>query len=362
MKVLALVSDAHGGFGGISQFNRDALEAMATFPDVEAIDVVPRMLLSEPGALPGRITYQTPAAAGKLAFMREVARQSLSSKGYGLILCAHINLLPAAVMAAGMTRAPVVLTIHGIDAWEPPGWLTRHQVKLGISAVISVSAHTRERFLSWCPFPRDHVHIVPNTVHLERYGAAPASAELMKRYDLTGRKVLMTFGRMVGKERAKGFDEIIELLPSLKSEMPDIAYMAVGDGPDRLRLQARANALGVGDCVVFTGMIDDEEKADILRLADLFVMPSRGEGFGIVILEALACGIPVVASRRDGTREAVLDGKLGLLVDPDDPQDIVRGIKKGLKLARGVHAGLDHFNYQNFSARLQHALSSTIAR
>jgi glycosyltransferase involved in cell wall biosynthesis len=362
LKVLALVSDAHGGFGGISQYNRDALEAMVEFPNVEGIDVVPRLMPSDPGRLPDRITYDNHAAAGKMAFLKATARRSIATRDYGLIYCAHVKLVPAALMAAALARAPVVLAIYGIDVWEPLGALSSSQIKVGTSHVVSISEITRDRFLDWCPISPDRVHIVPNAIRLEAYGAGPRAPAMTARYGLSGRKVIMTMGRMVGQDRAKGFDEIIELLPDLRTEYPSIAYMAVGDGPDRRRLEARASELGVSDSVIFTGRISEEEKADIIRLADLFVMPSRGEGFGFVILEALACGVPVVASAADGTREAVLNGKLGLLVDPDDPHSILRGIRDGLRRPRGVPTGLDHFSYQNFSARLQHALLPALAR
>jgi glycosyltransferase involved in cell wall biosynthesis len=105
-----------------------------------------------------------------------------------------------------------------------------------------------------------------------------------------------------------------------------VTYLIAGKGPDRSRLESKAERLGVRDRVVFTGFVPEEEKADYYRLADRYVMPSRGEGFGLVLLEAMACGIPVVASTADGSREAVLNGRLGLTVDPNDPDAVARSI------------------------------------
>src|SRR5439155_2564410 len=101
-------------------------------------------------------------------------------------------------------------------------------------------------------------------------------------------------------------------------KIPNVVYVVCGEGPDRSRLERKAVGLGVRDRVVFTGFIPEALKADYYRLADAYVMPSRGEGFGIVFLEAMACGIPVMGSRLDGSREALLDGELGVLVNPDD--------------------------------------------
>jgi len=162
----------------------------------------------------------------------------------------------------------------------------------------------------------------------------------------------MTFGRLVSRERAKGFDEILELLPRLKTLIPNVIYVVAGDGEDKTRLEARAQALGVADQVVFTGMVREEEKSDLYRLADVYVMPSRGEGFGFVFLEAMACGIPVVASKVDGSREAVREGELGLLVDPDNPEEIEAAILESLSRPKEVPAGLEYFSFERFCERL----------
>src|SRR5581483_442399 len=120
----------------------------------------------------------------------------------------------------------------------------------------------------------------------------------------------------------------------------------VGDGNDRARLEAKAAQLGLSDRVVFAGYVPDEEKAAHYRLADAFVMPGRGEGFGIVYLEAMACGVPVVASKRDASREVVRDGELGIVVDPDAPGELRAGILAVLRCPKGtVPAGLSYFSF-----------------
>jgi glycosyltransferase involved in cell wall biosynthesis len=117
-------------------------------------------------------------------------------------------------------------------------------------------------------------------------------------------------------------------------------------------LEAKAQRLGLSDRVVFAGYVPEAEKVDHYRLADAFVMPGRTEGFGIVYLEALACGVPVVASSADASREAVREGALGALVDPDDPADLKRGIREALGQQRGtVPDGLDYFSKERFTAR-----------
>ena len=161
---------------------------------------------------------------------------------------------------------------------------------------------------------------------------------------------------MSADERYKGFDEIIDLMPRLIARVPNLAYVAAGDGSDRARLEAKAKALGVEKNVLFTGRIEEAEKADLYRLADAYVMPSSGEGFGFVILEALACGIPVVASAADGTREAVRGGELGLVVDPQDADGLERAIIDALLCPKKIPLGLDYFSFPNFERRLAGAL------
>jgi glycosyltransferase involved in cell wall biosynthesis len=171
----------------------------------------------------------------------------------------------------------------------------------------------------------------------------------------------MTVGRLVPAERYKGFDEVLDALPRLLREFPDLVYIIGGDGSDRERLERKAQQLAVERSVVFTGFIPEAEKAAHYRVADAFVMASRGEGFGFVFLEAIATGIPTVASSIDGGREAVRDGMLGILVDPGEPEDVVRGIREALARPKGVPAGLDYFAYPNFERRLHAAMSEWLA-
>ncbi len=113
--------------------------------------------------------------------------------------------------------------------------------------------------------------------------------------------------------------------------------------------------------MIFAGRIPEGEKADHYRLAHAYVMPSRGEGFGRVYHEALACGIPVVASKTDGGREAVLDGQLGVLVDPADPADVLRGIRSALAHGRqGVPPKLSYFAVEENAARWQSLLDTVL--
>ena len=150
--------------------------------------------------------------------------------------------------------------------------------------IVSVSALTRDRLVGWSGFDGP-TFVLPNAVHLEQYGIRPKRADFVARYRLEGKRVLLTVGRLDAAERSKGFDEVLEVLRDLPE---DVVYMIAGGGNDATRLQLRARELGVASRVVFTGLFADEEKPDLYNLADAYVMPSRGEGFGFVFLESMA--------------------------------------------------------------------------
>jgi glycosyltransferase involved in cell wall biosynthesis len=190
---------------------------------------------------------------------------------------------------------------------------------------------------------------------------APPRPDLVARFGLADRKVIMTLARLAGFERYKGIDEILEILPALLKKDPSLTYMILGDGDDRLRLERKAHALDIAGQVVFTGFIEEAEKADYLRLARVFALPGKGEGFGIVYLEALACGVPVVGSRLDGSRDALLGGELGELADPSDADSVRECILRALAKPAGIPAGLAQFDWPSFRARVSASARALLA-
>ncbi|HEV2722320.1 MAG TPA: glycosyltransferase family 4 protein [Thermoanaerobaculia bacterium] len=349
MRILVLCTDAYGGHGGIALYTRDLIEALAAHRSVEKVVAIPRIIRGPLEPIPPNVTFVVSAARNLAAYMRAVARAA--REPWDLVVCAHVNLLPV----ARMLRRKTVLWIYGIEAWKP----TRRGRALvrGVDAVVSISEITCERFLNWSGYP-GRCFLVPNAIHLERYGIRPRSAVLTARWSLHGKRVLLTLGRIVAAERYKGFDEVVEVLPSLPD---DVVYLAAGSGSDLSRLVKKARDLGVADRVVFTGHIDEGDKTDVYNLADVYVMPSRGEGFGFVFLEALACGVPVIGSRHDGGREALRDGELGLLVDPSNLAEVRTAILDLLAdPRREIPPGLGHFAFPNFQSRVHSTLDELL--
>jgi phosphatidyl-myo-inositol dimannoside synthase len=359
MRILFLATDAHGGFGGIAQYNRDVINAMSVMATVEEIVVLPRLIPEPIVGAPPKTRYISQASRGMRSFLSHAIWEAVRG-GYDLVYCAHINLLPVAAAVSRFTGCPLVLAIYGWEGWERPKSRLIVRALARVSLVISISRLTLDRFLDWKPRSGAWYTILPNAIHAENYGLGAKSPVFVAKYGLTARRVIMTLGRMDPDERAKGFDEIIELMPRLLLHSPDIVYLCAGDGGDRPRLEALAKDNGVSDQVAFTGRIPEREKADHFRLADAYVMPSRWEGFGFVVLEALACGVPVVASSADGTREAVRGGELGLVVDPKDSDALEQAILDALAKPKAIPPGLDYFSFANFQKRLAAALSQVV--
>jgi phosphatidyl-myo-inositol dimannoside synthase len=278
-----------------------------------------------------------------------------------LVICGHINLLPMAWMASRIANAPLILICHGIEAWQPTSRWIVNRLTSTVDYLVAVSAITRDRFRQWVTVSKYADFILPNCVDLSRFQPRAKKPELLDRYQLHGKILILTLARFSGGERYKGVDEVLEVLPHLLRSFPEIRYMAAGSGEDLPRLQRKAEALGIADQVIFPGQISESEKVDYYNLADAFVMPGRGEGFGIVYLEAMACGVPVVGSLLDGSREALRDGQLGILVDPLDAMSVERGIRQALSCARGVPSGLGYFAEERFRERLRDLLDEVAA-
>ena len=350
--VLFLATDAYGGTGGIALYNRDAIAALDVNARVTSIIVVPRVVATALEPIPKKAVFDQSGLGSAVAYVRAIGRHIRSNRNIGVIYCGHVNLIPIAYLASKWLNIPWALCLYGVEAWQPiPRFLPRVLAKYA-DLVISLSEVTHERFLAWCPIAPSRCCIVPNAVHLDQFKILPKDPALLEKYGLQGRKVIMTLGRLDPVEQAKGFDRVIKMLPELKKQVPNIAYLIVGKGDDKARLEAIADDHGVSDLVRYTGFIAEADKPNIYALADAYVMPSTGEGFGFVYTEAMACGIPVVGSSIDGSREALRNGMLGPLVDPFDPKALLAATLAALAQEKSIPEGLDYFKFSNFATRL----------
>jgi len=249
----------------------------------------------------------------------------------------------------------VTLLAYGIDAWAPSLRLRRAARRL--DQVLAISRYTAARMAEW-GVERERLRIVPVTVDGETFRRvrSPRAA---------GGPVLLTVARLDTGERSKGVDLVIAEMPALRARFPGLRYVIGGTGDDIPRLMALAQRLGVADAVDFIGAISEQELPERFSTADVFVMPSRKEGFGIVFIESLTCGTPVIACGLEGSRDALLDGRVGLLIDPDEHGALRSAIEQVLSRscpsrlldpARLRRETLDAFGTDTFRRLLRDAL------
>ena len=354
MRLLALMTDAFGGGGGIAEYNRNWVRALAADP-FRRIDILTR-LPPETAVQPFPGVSQAHPGRSTIAFAWAVLRQALATPRPDCLFCGHINFFPLTALIGRLTGLPIWLQIHGIDAWSAPVQLRPSSLRQA-ALITAVSDYTRRRFLGWAPVAPERIEVVPNTLDERVFTPAPRPLDLARNLGLTDERIILTVGRLNAAERYKGQDRIIDLMPRLLEQDPRIRYLIAGDGDDRSRLEQRAEDLGVAGKVRFLGKVPQESLPDLYRLANLFVLAGFGEGFGIVLLEAMACSTPVVASSRDGSREAVMEGKLGAVVDPEDSDALFGTILSGLSSPRGTPQGLDAFRFPAFRKRMLAAMN-----
>jgi glycosyltransferase involved in cell wall biosynthesis len=361
--LVVLCHDSFGGRGGIAAYNRHLLAGLADLPWVERVVCLPRRAPVEPlGPLPPKLDLRLDAARSGAAYLPALAAAALSTRRLRGVVCGHLFLLPAAAALARLRRVPLALVLHGIEAWQPTGRAAVDRLAGRVDLALPVSRVTAERFRAWSGLPEDRFTVVPNCIEPAAFAPGAPDPALQARYGLAGARLVLTLGRMDARERDKGFDELLEVWPGLAAGHPDLRLMLAGDGDDRPRLEAKAATMSLPAPALFPGYLPEAEKADHLRLADVFALCGRQEGFGIVLLEALACGIPCVASTRDASKEALLDGAMGELADPDDPDSLTGALERALARPKGeVPAELAAFDVSAYRARLAAALEGWLA-
>lgn len=220
--------------------------------------------------------------------------------------------------------------------------------------VLCVSRYTRSAVLSWAAIAPGRVLVVSNTV---REAFTPGDSAQRPVWAGEGRQILLTVARMDSRERYKGHDRVISAIPDLVAKGHDVCYAIVGEGDDRSRLEVLARAAGVSERVRFLGAQDLPSLVESYRAADLFVMPSTGEGFGVSFLEAMASGTPALGLDVAGARDALADGGLGTLVAENDlAPTIARLLNQPKPDSHSLAARVrTRFGQQQFAENVQNA-------
>jgi len=259
--------------------------------------------------------------------------------------------------------------VYGIDAWKPTAHPVVNFLCRRLTSFISIRRLTARRLIEWAGLKKPNYYYLPNCIDESQYGIKSRRSDLIERYDLQGKTVIATAGRLDSNqnERNKGFDEVLEILPELRKQLPNLVYLIIGDGDDSERLKQKAKALGVDKEVIFTGYVSDQDKADHYRLADVFAMPGSNPNFDrypyrFVFLEALACGVPVVGCRLDDPTETDgIDSQLIIQIDPSKRHEIVEGILAALaKPKHTIPPDLEQFYFSTFKSKLHTIVENAI--
>jgi len=282
-----------------------------------------------------------------------------------LLLSTHPNFAPLQWLHHRLTGAPSWCSAHGIDVWTlqpgPRRWaLARLQQLLPVSRFTADSL--RQQLGVRCP----ELALLPNCFDPQRFSPGPRPAHLLRRYHLQPQQpLILTLSRLSVHDRYKHIDALIDAMPALLRQWPDLRLLIAGSGDLRPSLEQQARQLGLEGSVLFSGRLDDQELADHYRLASLFALPSEKEGFGIVFLEALGCGLPVLAGNRDGSVDPLADGRFGLLVDPRQPlapplSALLAGQGQDLWFQPQQLSGAvaEQFGFDAYCQRLDHLLAA----
>ena len=286
-----------------------------------------------------------------------------------VIVLSHINLSFIGLIVKTINpKCKVWLVAHGIEVWRP---LSKWKKSLlnTCDKVICVSNFTKQQVVELHHTDTARCVVLNNAIDpfMKLPSAFAKPQALLKKYNLTGNEpILFTLTRLAASEQYKGHEQVIIAVGKLKAKFPDIKYILSGqyDTEEGVRIKEMIAANNVQEQVILTGFVAEKELPEHFLLADLFVLPSKKEGFGIVFIEALACGLPVICGNADGSIDAIRNGELGKAIDVNNVNELEEAITENLKAPLNLRQRenlqqqcLLHFNEQEYMNKLQQLLN-----
>ena len=317
--------------GGIEKFNKCFLRALWELKQAGVLDVASFSLYDQEA---NENYFSNEIYKGfnqhKISFVKE---SIIRARDFDVIILGHINLAIIGILIKLIyPRKKIVLITHGIEVWHPLKGIQKAFLHKA-DKIFSVSNFTKEKLRMVQKLDADIINIFPNTI--DPFFDVPIKFDtpdyLRKRYGVTEENfVLFTLTRLSSKEQYKGYDIVIKCLPDLSKKIPNIKYIIAGkyDEEEKLRIEKMINDLNLKNVVHLPGFLKDEEICDHFKLGNIFIMPSQGEGFGIVFIEAAVCGSNIIAGNKDGSVDALKNGELGILVDPNDIDEVSNAVLK----------------------------------
>lgn len=318
--ILLLQTTTFSTHGGIPTYNRVVCQALQDLaPELEKRLLI---LADRPEDIPsGREVLSNlrmrAFSGNRLALIADLFRLALT-KPVNLLLIGHVNYAPLGLaLKLVMPRLRYGVMVHGIEVWSRLPRLKRYALQRA-DFITSVSQYTKDRVVSLNEVSPDRIYLLPNALEWSE-PTMPENDPVLP----PGLK-LLSVCRLDRAERYKGVDTVIEALPIVIKEIPSLNYYVIGDGTDLERHKALAAEKDVADRVHFLASVDAAALHAHYRACDVFVMPSSGEGFGIVYLEAMQHGKPVIAARSGAAPEVVLDGVTGRLMEYGNKEQLAK--------------------------------------
>jgi asparagine synthase (glutamine-hydrolysing) len=342
--------------GGIEKVNRLILQALEEKDtDILKPDTAFSYSLHD-SAIDDRYTkpYYTKGFSGKtISFLYTLF---FNRKQFNRVIVGHLNLAPAVWLMQIMNPdLQIAVMTHGIEAWQKQKGFKKWLLHKA-DTIISVSNYTKEQLIKNSGIDGSKISVLPNA--LDTYFKTPDLQNklgyLKSRYHLKEKDmVLLTIARMSSTEQYKGYDMVLEAIAKIPiNKRKNLKYILAGkyDAAEFNRIQHILDIYHLHDHVIVPGFIENDELQDHYQLANLFLMPSTMEGFGIVLIESFASGTNVVAGNGDGSKEALRNGKFGMLINPLDPLAIQYAIESSLlvqsnKLAGHITKYKDAYDY-----------------
>ena len=322
MNVLFIYLKAFSSVGGIENFNKCFIKALSDISNSNAkIKLNISSLydnISEDRYINKK--YFFGFNGNKISFVSSVIKQLLHSD---LIVLGHINFFLIGLLAI-ILRKKVIIIAHGIEVWENDSLLKTFFLRK-VNLILSVSEFTKNKLIKAHNVNDSKIKIFHNTLdpfYTNKY-INNNKLEIIEK-----KNIILSVSRLNKEEKYKGYDTVIRCMPEIKREFGEVYYIIAGkaDSSEIERLNVLIKEVGQQGNVMITGEISEEEIVRYYNSANVFVLPSKGEGFGIVFLEAIYFGLPVVAGNKDGSSEPLLNGKLGKLIDPDNLKEISSAI------------------------------------
>ena len=369
-KVLFLTLRIFSATGGIEKVCRVVGKALCELKLQYSGSVKIFSLYGHPNSVDGNVYFpQTKYTCFRNKRFAFVSGSLFAGCKSDIVLLSHVNLLiPGILIKLFKPKVKLILLAHGIEVWRPfATWKKRLLHKIDL--ILPVSHFTKDRMKELYDLPETKFSVMNNCLDpfLEQPLQPDRARYLLERYGLDAEsQVLLTVSRMVDTEQYKGYDRVLEALPALIPHYPRLRYLLVGkyDAVEKKRLDTIIDKLGLQQQVIFTGFIPDAEMAMHFKLANLFIMPSEKEGFGIVFIEAMFYGLPVIAGNKDGSVDALCNGELGTIVDPDNLYEIINAIKKILDAPAAYKPNQqklkEQFSYEWYKRKLYKCLRGVL--